>query len=497
MSRIQAALLLLLIIGAGVALRSYDITARSLWFDEAFSWRLIHFSFAEMIARDAQDVHPPLYYVLLQGWSKGFGTSLLALRMFSVVCSATALWAGYLFTTFACKSRKVGFLAVTLLAISGWDISYAWEARMYSLGMIFAFLSSYALLKALRNVSLKWSLIYGVSAAALIYTHYYGYFTVAAQGVFALIFLVRQKNWRLTIYAAVAGLLAIALYAPWIPIFLRQNGQVRASYWVPPIAITSIPDTFYQFFVPTKEIPPHHWPIVLLSVLPIIVVMLLWAWLFLKRNIQRDAAIFIALLGVVPFIAGIIVSFSGRSLYNDRFFAFAGIFIFCGIAYALISIPNKIIRRVGIAFVIIGLMASFVRYWNELDIVHRPGAHAATQYVFEQKSSSDPVLVSSPYVYFAIENYATDEFLSPIAVHLFSQTGELSHFSGGPIMVQSDIVGPNDIAKYSGTVWVIDTTGYTETPFQAPSNWIEVSKKTFPEVFVYQGDISVRQFTVK
>ena len=106
-------------------------------------------------------------------------------------------------------------------------------------------------------------------------------------------------------------------------------------------------------------------------------------------------------------------------------------------------------------------------------------------------------MVSSPYVYFAILNYATDEFFAPDVPRLFSQTGELSHFSGGPIMLQSDIVGSSDIAKFSGTVWVIDTTGYAEIPFQAPDNWIEVDKKIFPEVFVYQGDIIVRQFKVK
>ena len=497
MSRLQAGLLLFFIILAGTAVRSYSITARSLWFDEAFSWRLIHFPLGEMIARDAQDVHPPLYYILLQGWSKGFGTSLLALRMFSVFCSAIALWAGYLFSSYAFKSRKVGFLAVTLLAISGWDISYAWEARMYPLGMIFAFLSSYALLKALRNVSLKWSVVYGFAAAALIYTHYYGYFTVAAQALFAIIFLIRAKNMRLALYAGIAGAIAVLLYLPWIPVFLHQNQQVRTAYWVPPIAITSVPDTFYQFSVPTKEIPPHHFPIVILSTLPIIGVICLWIWMFFKKRMRREASVLTAMLGIVPFIAGIAVSFSGRSLYNDRFFAFAGIFVFCALAYGLMQIPNKIPRRILVTGVIIGLSASYLRYWNELDIMHKPGAHGATQYVFEQRSNDDPVLVSSPYVYFAIENYATDEFLAPNAVHLFSQTGELSHFSGGPIMVQSDIVGPNDIKKYVHTVWVIDTTGYTETPFQAPSNWTEVSSKTFPEVFVYQGDITVRQFEVK
>lgn len=497
MSRLQAGLLLFFIILAGTAVRSYSITARSLWFDEAFSWRLIHFPLAEMIARDAQDVHPPLYYIFLQGWSKIFGSSLLALRMFSVFCSAIALWAGYLFSAYACKSRKVGFLAVTLLAISGWDISYAWEARMYPLGMIFAFLSSYALLKALRNVSLKWSVAYGFAAAALIYTHYYGYFTVFAQALFAMIFLIRAKNIRLALYAGIAGVLAVILYLPWIPVFLHQNQQVRTAYWVPPIAITSVPDTFYQFFVPTKEIPPHHFPIVILSVLPIVGVLCLWVWLLFQKRVVRDATVLVAILGFIPFVAGIIVSFTGRSLYNDRFFAFAGIFVFCALACALMQVPNKILRRFLIAAAIIGLGASSSRYWNELDIMHKPGAHGATQYVFQERSNDDPVLVSSPYVYFAIENYAADEFLSPNVPHLFSQTGELSHFSGGPIMIRSDIAGPNDIKKYVGTVWVIDTTGYTETPFQAPSNWTEVNSRTFPEVFVYQGDITVRQFEVK
>jgi mannosyltransferase len=497
MSRLQASFLLFFIVLSAIVLRSYDITARSLWFDEAFSWRLIHFPFAEMIARDAQDVHPPLYYILLQGWSKIFTSSILSLRMFSVFCSGIALYVAYLFSSYGFRSRVVGFLSVILLAVSGWDISYAWEARMYPLGMIFAFFSSYALLKALRGVSLKWALLYGVSAAALVYTHYYGYFTVAAQALFAIIFLIRAKNKKLFLYAGIAGVVAIGLYSPWIPVFLHQNQQVRAAYWVPPVASTSIPDTFYQFFIPTKEIPPHHIPLIFLSLLPIIGSLALWTWLALRKNIERDAAVFTMLLGVVPFIIGILVSFSGRSLYNDRFFAFAGIFLFCGLAYAITRIPNKALKiSVGI-LVVLALILSCIRYWHELDITNKPGGHGATQYVFEQRSNTDPILVSSPYVYFAIENYATDEFLAPSVTHLFSQTGELSHFSGGPILVQSDIVGPQDIQKYSGTVWVIDTTGYTETPFEAPSNWKEIEQKKFPEVFVYQGDIIVRKFQVK
>ncbi|HSX24640.1 MAG TPA: hypothetical protein VLG69_01605, partial [Candidatus Andersenbacteria bacterium] len=262
-------------------------------------------------------------------------------------------------------------------------------------------------------------------------------------------------------------------------------------------SITSVPDTFYQFFIPIKEIPPHHWPIVVLSILPLIGTIGMWIWFLLHRSKQKDAAVFTALLGFVPFMSGVLVSLSGRSLYNDRFFAFAGIFVFCGLAYAIIQISHKIIRKVVIIIAVLALSASFINYWNDLDIPHKPGAHGATEYVFQQRSNSDPVLVSSPYVYFAILNYATNEFLSPAIPHLYSQTGELSHFSGGPILESSDIIGPSDIKAYSGTVWVVDTTGYTETPFQAPRNWKEVDKKIFPEVFVYQGDIIVREFSVQ
>lgn len=505
MSSSKAFFLVLLIIVGAVALRAFDITGRSLWFDEAFSWRLIHFPFQEMLTRDAQDVHPPLYYILLQGWSVVFGSSLLALRMFSVVCEAVALGGAYLFTSYAFRSRRAGFIALALLAVSGWNISYAWEARMYPLGMIFAFFSSYALLRAIREKRGFWFGVYALFAVGLAYTHYYGFFTIAAQAIFGIGTLLIQTRGRigeivyskLCWYPLVATVFAILAYSPWLPIFLHQGKQVEASYWVPPIAITSIPDTFYQFFVPTKEIPPHHGLVLILSLMPIIGVAILWVWLLFRKHWERDGTIFTALLGLVPFLCGAFISFTGRSLYNDRFFAFAGIFVFCGIAYALSSVPKPVVRKVCIAVVIIGLCASFARYWNELDITHRPGGHAATAYIFTHKSDQDHVLVSSPYVYFAVLYYATEEFLAPSIPHLYSKTGELSHFSGAPITIQSDIVGSSDIASYTGTVWVVDTTGYTETPFEAPSSWKEVDKKIFPEVFVYQGDIIVRKFQVK
>ena len=91
MTRRFALTLLLLIVLIGVGLRSYELTARSLWFDEAFSWRLAQFSFPEMIERAAADVHPPLYYIFLQGWTAIFGSSLQGIRSLSVAFAALTI----------------------------------------------------------------------------------------------------------------------------------------------------------------------------------------------------------------------------------------------------------------------------------------------------------------------------------------------------------------------------------------------------------------------
>ena len=81
----------------GVFIRCYELSARSLWFDEAFTWRLTTFSWREMIEREARDNSPPLYFVFLKAWASVFGNSPAALRSLSVVFGAVTIVGMYLF----------------------------------------------------------------------------------------------------------------------------------------------------------------------------------------------------------------------------------------------------------------------------------------------------------------------------------------------------------------------------------------------------------------
>ncbi|MEJ2211273.1 MAG: glycosyltransferase family 39 protein [Anaerolineae bacterium] len=77
--------LLLLILLLAFGLRFYGLDAQSLWNDEGSSVALAGRDL-DTIARDAaNDIHPPLYYWLLAGWTRLAGTSELGVRSLSAL----------------------------------------------------------------------------------------------------------------------------------------------------------------------------------------------------------------------------------------------------------------------------------------------------------------------------------------------------------------------------------------------------------------------------
>ena len=48
------------------------VNGKVIWFDEAFSLQLAKLSVSDVIKYTASDVHPPLYYLILRAFVKGF-----------------------------------------------------------------------------------------------------------------------------------------------------------------------------------------------------------------------------------------------------------------------------------------------------------------------------------------------------------------------------------------------------------------------------------------
>ena len=105
-----------LILLIALVLRLINLTAQPLWFDEGWSVWFATTDLSTMIARTAEDIHPPFYYALLHGWVALCGVSEVSLRLLSVVIGVLAVAAIYLLARRMFDGR-VAVLSALLFAI--------------------------------------------------------------------------------------------------------------------------------------------------------------------------------------------------------------------------------------------------------------------------------------------------------------------------------------------------------------------------------------------
>ena len=126
-----------LILLLGLILRLTNLlTGKSLWGDCFFSMQLAKKPMLEVIKGSIQDVHPPLYYMVLHLFSQNEAS----MRAFSAICGVGVVFGVYLLgKTLFCE--KTGIVAALLTAISPYFLQSSNEIRSYS---FLAFLTVFA-----------------------------------------------------------------------------------------------------------------------------------------------------------------------------------------------------------------------------------------------------------------------------------------------------------------------------------------------------------------
>jgi hypothetical protein len=225
----QRALLLGILLG-GLALRLYRLGADSLWYDETVSALLASKSLPAMWAHTARDIHPPLYYALLHGWTLWAGRSEFALAFLSLGFGLANI---ALVAHLGLRSYgpRAGVLAAGLAAISPLGVWYSQEVRMYTLGQFWLLLLLVVSWRFLQRGGRGWTLptAYAVLAALSLWTLYYSAFALVALNLFVLAMWVRHPRALGRWLAAQVG--AILLYTPWLPHALRQALDPPVPPW--------------------------------------------------------------------------------------------------------------------------------------------------------------------------------------------------------------------------------------------------------------------------
>jgi mannosyltransferase len=227
------------------------VTRSSLWLDESLTVNIARLPLGDLATALKHDGHPPLFYVLLHGWTSLFGTGDVAVRSLSGVFGIAALPLVWII-----GRRRGGSLlawvAVAVVALSPFAVRYSDEARMYSMVM-FLVLAGWLLLDDIlvrgRATILRFVGLVLV-AAALLYTHYWSLWLLAAVGLV----MIRQI-WRSADAAARRPYLGVVLalvvagitFVPWLPTMLYQSAHTGTPWASPMRPSSALSVTFADF----------------------------------------------------------------------------------------------------------------------------------------------------------------------------------------------------------------------------------------------------------
>ena len=150
---------------------------QNFWRDEAFTYVVSRNNIGDIIKLTAGDFNPPLYYVLIHYWMMVFGSSEFAMRMLSFTFFIATAYVAYLIMHTVWKiSEKKSIIYVGLFLFNPFLLTYAFEARMYSMLAFFASLSYYAFLTKKRRLNIA-------SCVLGLYTHYFMVFILLTQAI--------------------------------------------------------------------------------------------------------------------------------------------------------------------------------------------------------------------------------------------------------------------------------------------------------------------------
>lgn len=423
--RISHWIALSLLIVAALAVRSPALGLSALSSDESFSWRLTEYPVGDLIRRTGADVHPPVYYLALKAWVAVWGDSAAAMRslsvLFGVLCApliyvvcreAQRIWPGPLTGRLG---QAGAFVAAAVVVLHASQVTPSRVARMYAMGTFLAGLTAWLQLRALRSPRPgRWWAGYAIAVALFCYTHYYAFFTVAAQGLFVGLLTIQRLRTAPLREAATPVLgfmsacaVAFLLYSPWLPVLRGQVQQVRHEYWISPLTAQAIEIQFFSWATGLSYQGPVESRLLLL-LLGGSVAALLW---------RRDwAGGYLLFQAALPWVLSLGISFfTGRTIFLERYLVFANVFFIGYLIRVLSYLPGGMPRAMSALFI---ATACLLGAWSTVSQYPREpsGLAKGAEFLKGYHRDGDLILTDSAHSLNRIRHYAGRCGLRPLDV---------------------------------------------------------------------------------
>lgn len=220
----QAVYLLLCVLLAAV-FSILNLTAKSLWLDEASSISFASKRLPDMFAFFwNHEANAWLYYLLLHFWSE-LGKSEFAYRSMSVLFAILTVPATYLLGKKVFNPGTAN-LAILLLPFNAFFIAYAQETRAYSLEVLLTTLATYFFVRCIDSPQKRAWLFYLIFTVSAIYVHFFALLVLFSQII--VLFIYHRPR----LFSKIPILCFIIIFVLVCPIFLApsfRGGQLNAA----------------------------------------------------------------------------------------------------------------------------------------------------------------------------------------------------------------------------------------------------------------------------
>ncbi len=185
----------------------------------------------------------PAFYIALNLWSDLAGSTPFAGRAMALLVGALAVACTYRLGRDVFSAR-VGLYAAAVMATSAFFVYYLHELRVYTLVVFITCITVWAYWRVISShqpgVGPQAALVAGVALS--LYLHYLTALTLAAIGLYHLLFVPKdQRWWRVVILVGLAGV----LFLPWVSRLVAGLGEKGRDADEPDAAV--IPNLLYVF----------------------------------------------------------------------------------------------------------------------------------------------------------------------------------------------------------------------------------------------------------
>lgn len=436
----------------------------SVWFDESFTMLTLKSGFRDIIQITIEDVHPPLYYLILKCITLVLGYSVPVAKVASLIPVFLAMVLGITFITrrfpnTGNKNFYAAILFICFLSAMPSSLEENLEVRMYTWTMLFVTATGVYAFEAYFNPKRKknW-IILSITALAAAYTHYFGLVAVAA--VYLLLFFALIIKRKKVASCLISGVVCGIGYLLWLPFLWKQINLVKEGYWIPEITLDKLLEYVLWLFQGEFQ---NVWLFILTLAVALLIDNLLH-----RNDISNDTkevtfsmlAFFLVFAGTI--LLGCILSIIMRPILVERYLFVCIGLLYIFLSYSLTYFINN--RKVKIGVLTIVILTGLFAYSAKFDNEYRNGTEESKQIFAENISSADLV--------------ATNDFL-------------LGAHNGSPLLYY---LPDNELVTIENEEQIPLIEGYEKTWYFATNTFNQEMflNQGYSVTYIYQGTIDVK-----